>query len=134
MASQPNDPRLPSAARPYKPPIIAQQDLPVDYSGFIAVIFGVFGAMFRYKVCSWLAIICCAQSLANMRNIENDLKQISMAMMVWYHGVGDKLHGTGASAKPQKLVSPKAFTSLGPAKRWPPHTFTMSNNLENMLS
>ncbi|KAK6148688.1 hypothetical protein DH2020_019600 [Rehmannia glutinosa] len=68
------------------------QELPVDYSGFIAVIFGVFGAMFRceiiallspiyYKACSWLAIIFCAQSLANMRNIENDLKQISMAMM-----------------------------------------------------
>ncbi|KAH6797297.1 asterix-like protein [Perilla frutescens var. hirtella] len=82
MASQNNDPRLPSAARPYKPPIISQQDLPVDYSGFIAVVFGVFGAMFRYKVCSWLAIIFCAQSLANMRNMENDLKQISMAM-IW---------------------------------------------------
>jgi len=35
----------------------------------------------RYKICSWLAIIFCAQSLANMRNLENDLKQISMAMM-----------------------------------------------------
>ncbi|KAL0355368.1 UNVERIFIED_CONTAM: protein Asterix [Sesamum radiatum] len=81
MASQSNDPRLPSAARPYKQPIVAPQDLPVDYSGFVAVIFGVFGAMFRYKVCSWLAIIFCAQSLANMRNMENDLKQISMAMM-----------------------------------------------------
>ncbi|PIN10291.1 putative membrane protein [Handroanthus impetiginosus] len=81
MASQNNDARLPSAATPYKPPVVAPQDLPVDYSGFIAVIFCVFGAMFRYKVCSWLAIIFCAQSLANMRNIENDLKQISMAMM-----------------------------------------------------
>lgn len=49
MASQSNDPRLPSAARPYKPPIIAPQDLPVDYSGFIAVVFGVFGAMFRVR-------------------------------------------------------------------------------------
>lgn len=47
MASQHNDPRLPSAARPYKPPPVAPQDLPVDYSGFIAVVFGVFGAMFR---------------------------------------------------------------------------------------
>ncbi|KAL0752126.1 hypothetical protein Bca101_034129 [Brassica carinata] len=35
----------------------------------------------QYKICSWLAIIFCAQSLANMRNLENDLKQISMAMM-----------------------------------------------------
>ncbi|KZV21699.1 protein Asterix-like [Dorcoceras hygrometricum] len=81
MSSQSNDPRQPSAVRPYKPQLVAPQDLPVDYSGFIAVIFGVLGAMFRYKVCSWLAIIFCAQSLANMRNFENDLKQISMAMM-----------------------------------------------------
>uniref|UniRef100_A0A9I9DFE6 Protein Asterix n=1 Tax=Cucumis melo TaxID=3656 RepID=A0A9I9DFE6_CUCME len=35
----------------------------------------------QYKLSSWLAIIFCAQSLANMRNVENDLKQISMAMM-----------------------------------------------------
>ncbi|CAF2355867.1 unnamed protein product [Brassica napus] len=38
-------------------------------------------ALDLYKICSWLAIIFCAQSLANMRNLENDLKQISMAMM-----------------------------------------------------
>ncbi|KAL0442109.1 UNVERIFIED_CONTAM: protein Asterix [Sesamum radiatum] len=49
MASQSNDPRLPSAARPYKQPVVAPQDLPVDYSGFVAVIFGVFGAMFRVR-------------------------------------------------------------------------------------
>uniref|UniRef100_A0A7C8ZGX4 Protein Asterix n=1 Tax=Opuntia streptacantha TaxID=393608 RepID=A0A7C8ZGX4_OPUST len=76
-----NDPRLPSAARPYKAPLLSPQDLPVDYSGFVAVICGVLGVMFRYKLGSWLAIIFCAQSLANMRNMENDLKQISMAMM-----------------------------------------------------
>ncbi|KAK4482045.1 hypothetical protein RD792_011608, partial [Penstemon davidsonii] len=87
MASQSNDPRQPSAARPYKQPIVAPEDLPVDYSGFIAVVFGVFGAMFRYKVCSWLAIIFCAQSLANMRNMENDLKQISMAMIYSSYGL-----------------------------------------------
>ncbi|KAG9154784.1 hypothetical protein Leryth_014277 [Lithospermum erythrorhizon] len=45
--TQSNDPRQPSAARPYKQPLVAPQDLPVDYSGFIAVIFGVFGAMFK---------------------------------------------------------------------------------------
>ncbi|XP_048330469.1 protein Asterix [Ziziphus jujuba] len=80
-ASNANDPRLPSAARPYVPQPVAPQDLPVDYSGFIAVMFGVAGVMFRYKLSSWLAIIFCAQSLANMRNIETDLKQVSMAMM-----------------------------------------------------
>ncbi|XP_010546197.1 PREDICTED: protein Asterix [Tarenaya hassleriana] len=80
-ASSANDPRQPSAAKPYSPAPVSPQDLPVDYSGFIAVILGVSGVMFRYKLCSWLAIIFCAQSLSNMRNLENDLKQISMAMM-----------------------------------------------------
>nr|GEY81573.1 hypothetical protein [Tanacetum cinerariifolium] len=32
---------------------------------------------YAYKLGSWLALIFCAQSLANMRNIETDLKQIS---------------------------------------------------------
>jgi len=114
MSSHTNDPRQPSAARPYVAPQIAPQDLPIDYAGFIAVIFGVAGVMFRvciwstsspsisllnfrfdaltlfflffylwnqYKLSSWLALIFCAQSVANMRNVENDLKQVMMAMM-----------------------------------------------------
>ncbi|XP_057950769.1 protein Asterix [Malania oleifera] len=80
-SSSASDPRQPSTAKPYVPPVLPPQDLPVDYSGFIAVIFGIAGVMFRYKMSSWLAIIFCAQSLANMRNVENDLKQISMAFM-----------------------------------------------------
>ncbi|XP_020579666.1 protein Asterix isoform X2 [Phalaenopsis equestris] len=72
-----SDPRQPLTAKPYVPPPISPQDLPVDYAGFLAVILGVIG----YKLCSWLAIIFCAESLVNMRNFENDLKQISMAMM-----------------------------------------------------
>ncbi|KAE8124424.1 hypothetical protein FH972_019312 [Carpinus fangiana] len=80
-AASVNDPRQPSAAKPYVAPMVSPQDLPVDYSGFIAVVFGIAGVMFRYKLSSWLAIVFCAQSLANMRNVENDLKQISMAMM-----------------------------------------------------
>jgi hypothetical protein len=47
MSSHGNDPRQPSAAKPYVAPVIAPQDLPIDYSGFIAVIFGVAGVMFR---------------------------------------------------------------------------------------
>lgn len=46
-ASSANDPRQPSAAKPYSPPMVLPQDLPVDYAGFIAVIFGVAGVMFR---------------------------------------------------------------------------------------
>ncbi|GER48088.1 protein Asterix [Striga asiatica] len=101
MASQTNDPRLPSAARPYKPSVVAPQDAPIDYSGFVAVICGVFGAMFRYKVCSWLAVIFSAQSLANMRNMENDLKQISMAMMFGIMGLVTNYMGVGPQPSPK---------------------------------
>ncbi|GMH17025.1 hypothetical protein Nepgr_018866 [Nepenthes gracilis] len=94
-----NDPRLPSAARPYKASLISPQDLPVDYSGFIAVLCGVVGVMFRYKLSSWLAIIFCAQSLANMRNIENDLKQITMAMMFAIMGLVTTYIGPSRSSK-----------------------------------
>jgi hypothetical protein len=40
-----NDPRQPTTARPYAPPKLSSQDLPVDYAGFLAVVFGVVGVM-----------------------------------------------------------------------------------------
>jgi hypothetical protein len=40
-----NDPRQPATARPYAPPKLSSQDLPVDYAGFLAVVFGVVGVM-----------------------------------------------------------------------------------------
>lgn len=46
-ASSANDPRQPWAAKPYTPRPVAPEDLPVDYSGFLAVILGVSGVMFR---------------------------------------------------------------------------------------
>ncbi|MQM20218.1 hypothetical protein Taro_053235 [Colocasia esculenta] len=51
-----------------------------------------------YKLCSWLAVIFCAQSLANMRNLENDLKQISMAMMFAIMGFVTNYMGPSRSA------------------------------------
>lgn len=45
-----NDPRQPLAAKPFKAPMVSPQDLPVDYSGFIAVVFGVAGVMFRVLI------------------------------------------------------------------------------------
>ncbi|XP_022134591.1 protein Asterix [Momordica charantia] len=97
MSTQANDPRQPSAAKPYVAPAVSPQDLPVDYSGFIAVVFGIAGVMFRYKLSSWLAIIFCAQSLVNMRNMENDLKQISMAMMFAIMGLVSNYLGPARS-------------------------------------
>ncbi|KAL9239477.1 hypothetical protein vseg_013795 [Gypsophila vaccaria] len=94
-----NDPRQPSAAKPYKPSPVPPEELPVDYAGFIAVLCGVLGAMFRYKLGSWLALIFCAQSLANMKNIETDLKQFSMAMMFALMGLLTNYTGQRQSAK-----------------------------------
>ncbi|XP_062027937.1 protein Asterix [Rosa rugosa] len=97
-----NDPRQPAAAKPYVPTALAPEDLPVDYSGLIAVVFGIAGVMFRYKLCSWLAIIFCAQSLVNMKSIENDLKQISMAMMFAIMGLVTNYFGPARPGAPMK--------------------------------
>ncbi|KAG6499622.1 hypothetical protein ZIOFF_039412 [Zingiber officinale] len=173
-SSSATDPRQPSAAKPYVPPTLSPQDLPIDYAGFLAVIFGVLGVTLRippgrldqnaihdcyhanntfnllgvtkqldvlklmlprkrcitflhaaarseaeefiistiascdvvgsvlvgsqcvgpmpetlivYKLCSWLAIIFCAQSFANMKSFENDSKQLSMAFMFGVMGL-----------------------------------------------
>ncbi|KAG9439798.1 hypothetical protein H6P81_019963 [Aristolochia fimbriata] len=118
MSASANDPRQPSAAKPYVPPPISPQDLPVDYSGFVALVFGITGVMLRYKLCSWLAIIFCAQSLVNMKNIETDLKHISMAMMFAIMG----LVSNYMSASRSKL---KLFITL-PVKI---HQTLQNNNL-----
>ena len=44
-----NDPRQPTTARPYAPPKLSSQDLPVDYAGFLAVVFGVVGVMMHVR-------------------------------------------------------------------------------------
>lgn len=48
-SSSVNDPRQPSAAKPFVATPVAPQDLPIDYAGFIAVVFGVAGVMFRVR-------------------------------------------------------------------------------------
>lgn len=47
MSTTGNDPRQPSAARRYVAQAIAPENLPIDYAGFIAIVFGVVGVMFR---------------------------------------------------------------------------------------
>jgi hypothetical protein len=53
------------------------------FAGSLLALFkiGLQPVCLQYKVCSWIAIIFCAQSLVNMKNFENDLKQLSMAFM-----------------------------------------------------
>lgn len=48
-SSSANDPRQPSTAKKFVPQAVASQDLPVDYAGFIAVVLGVAGVMFRVR-------------------------------------------------------------------------------------
>ncbi|KAG5574214.1 hypothetical protein H5410_054348 [Solanum commersonii] len=67
------------AVKPYKPSLVGPQDLPIDYYRFIAIIFGIFGAM----------------------NMENDLKQISMAMM--FGITGFTINYLGVPGKQDKL-------------------------------
>eukprot|EP00245_Coleochaete_scutata_P005538 TRINITY_DN19176_c0_g1_i2.p1 TRINITY_DN19176_c0_g1~~TRINITY_DN19176_c0_g1_i2.p1 ORF type:complete len:113 (+),score=24.09 TRINITY_DN19176_c0_g1_i2:104-442(+) len=87
------DPRMPSAAKPYKAPIINPDDLPPDYSSLLAILFGIVGVMLRHKWGPWVALLFCVQSLGNMKNYEHDLKQIVcaatfaiMGMMTIYFG------------------------------------------------
>ncbi|MCO5583580.1 hypothetical protein L7F22_037493 [Adiantum nelumboides] len=93
-----SDPRLPSAARPYVPPLLNPQDLPPDYSSFLSILFGIARIMLRYKFASWLALICSAQSLANMRDFENDLKQIVMAVRFALMGIATNYLGPARQA------------------------------------
>jgi hypothetical protein len=51
-AAAANDPRQSSTAKPYSPPKMSPQDLPIDYSGFLAVVFGV-----MLRVSSGLAML-----------------------------------------------------------------------------
>uniref|UniRef100_A0A0D6QRQ4 Protein Asterix n=1 Tax=Araucaria cunninghamii TaxID=56994 RepID=A0A0D6QRQ4_ARACU len=99
--NQNSDPRQPSTAKPYKPPAISSQDIPPGYSSFLAIMFGVAGVMLRYKLGSWLAIICCAQSLANMKNVEADLKQVIMAMTFAIMGLMSNYFGASRQAQVQ---------------------------------
>ncbi|XP_078436273.1 asterix-like protein [Wolffia australiana] len=101
-SSSASDPRQPSSAKPYVPPTVSPQDLPVDYSGFLAMLLAMAGVMFRYKVCSWLSLIFCAQALVNMKNLESDLKQISMAVMFVIMGFVTNYLGTSRSSSSTK--------------------------------
>ena len=59
MSSTVNDPRQPSAAKRYVPSAVPPQDLPVDYSGLIAVVFGIAGVMFRVRTLSFSRLQFC---------------------------------------------------------------------------
>uniref|UniRef100_A0A3Q7J686 Uncharacterized protein n=1 Tax=Solanum lycopersicum TaxID=4081 RepID=A0A3Q7J686_SOLLC len=58
----------------YKASLVGPLDLPIDYYNIIVVIFGIQDLLET-------VIIFNVQSIANIRNMKNDLKQISMAMM-----------------------------------------------------
>lgn len=76
----PNDPRMPEAARKYVPVILKPEELPFDYSSMCSIVAGLFGVMLRQKAGSWISLIFAAQALALMRNPEQDLKHIVCAV------------------------------------------------------
>ncbi|CAL5327061.1 unnamed protein product [Camellia sinensis] len=135
-SSAANDPRQPSAAKPFASSMVSPQELPIDYSGFIAVICAVAGVMFRgctpdgfaftiyvqYKLGSWLAIIFCAQSLANMKNMENDLKQISMAMMGNSSALGLSIIAGHNGVSTRFAIMGLMTNYFGPARPAPPQS------------
>jgi hypothetical protein len=90
-----SDPRMPSAARPYVPALVDPNDLPPDYSSILAIIFGIAGVMMRQKAASFLSLVFIAQALANMKNYENDLKQIVMALTFAVMGLITNYLGPG---------------------------------------
>ncbi|XP_024393925.1 protein Asterix [Physcomitrium patens] len=75
-----SDPRMPTAVKHYVAPLVNPNDLPPDYSSLLAIIFGILGVMMRQKIASWFSLVFIAQSLTLMKNPENDLKQIIMAL------------------------------------------------------
>eukprot|EP00271_Cylindrocystis_brebissonii_P002262 TRINITY_DN12731_c0_g2_i1.p1 TRINITY_DN12731_c0_g2~~TRINITY_DN12731_c0_g2_i1.p1 ORF type:complete len:135 (-),score=31.22 TRINITY_DN12731_c0_g2_i1:611-961(-) len=75
-----NDPRSPETAKKYVPPIIKPEDLPFDFTSTLAIIVGILGVMLRQKLGAWVGLVLVAQSLANMRSAEHDLKQIVCAL------------------------------------------------------
>jgi len=74
------DPRMPSRVKPFKQTEIKAEDLPVDISSLIGIVCGLVGVMMRQKIGCLLAIIFVAQSIANVRSWEHDLKQIMCAL------------------------------------------------------
>ncbi|GBG46982.1 hypothetical protein CBR_g90015 [Chara braunii] len=74
-----SDPRMPSAAKKYVPTITSPDEVPPDYLSLFAIMAGILGVLLKYKLGSWIALLACAASLANMKNMENDLKQVVCA-------------------------------------------------------
>lgn len=83
----PNDPRMPEAARKYVPPVLKPEEQPFDFSSMFSIMAGLIGVMLRQKAGSWVSLIFAAQALANMRNPENDLKQIVCALTFAVMGI-----------------------------------------------
>ncbi|CAI7778908.1 unnamed protein product [Closterium sp. NIES-53] len=81
------DPRRPDAVKKYVPPVVNAEDLPIDMASMMAIFFGIAGVMMRQKLACWLALLCAAQALANMKYVEHDLKQIITALSFAVMGI-----------------------------------------------
>eukprot|EP00884_Botryococcus_braunii_P005912 jgi/Botrbrau1/15321/Bobra.0319s0007.1 len=70
------DPRRPGEIKRYKRPVANPDDAHTDALLIAALMFGMAGLMFKNKIGAWLALLCCLCSLANMKSVDFDIKQI----------------------------------------------------------
>mmetsp|Transcript_32110 Transcript_32110/g.44516 ORF Transcript_32110/g.44516 Transcript_32110/m.44516 type:complete len:107 (-) Transcript_32110:223-543(-) len=70
------DPRLPSAAIPFRRYKLKEDDIPPDFSAMLSLAFGIFGTLIKSKVAGWLSLLAALSSLANIRTAEMDTKQL----------------------------------------------------------
>ncbi|RXH77453.1 hypothetical protein DVH24_023727 [Malus domestica] len=104
MSSTVNDPRQPSAAKRYVPSAVAPQDLPVDYSGLIAVVFGLAGVMFRVLQVVLLGCDHILRSIAGEHEEHRERPQTDLhGHDVCYYGIGNQLLRTCSTGNTKEL-------------------------------
>mmetsp|Transcript_3582 Transcript_3582/g.6965 ORF Transcript_3582/g.6965 Transcript_3582/m.6965 type:complete len:125 (+) Transcript_3582:40-414(+) len=65
----------------YYPPTVDLDQLAPDYLSLFALMFGVVGYLFEWKLVSWVSVVCLLSSLARLRRSTVDLKQIFCAVI-----------------------------------------------------
>uniref|UniRef100_K3X4B9 Protein Asterix n=1 Tax=Globisporangium ultimum (strain ATCC 200006 / CBS 805.95 / DAOM BR144) TaxID=431595 RepID=K3X4B9_GLOUD len=81
MASVSGDPRRPAEVHSFiREPVDISHDPPDYYSG-LSMLLGFLSFTLKWKALAWACFICCGASFGNMRNLDSDVKQLSMSIM-----------------------------------------------------
>lgn len=86
--------------RKYTPRKIKDEELPPDYMQLLSVIASVVGLMLKYKYVSWIGLLACVSSLANMKKSEYDLKQVITTILMSIMGLFLNYFGPNARTIP----------------------------------